>query len=96
MHMILNIAIDFVFSLIPILGGFLHMFYKANLYNYEALKDYLETPEYLERVQLKEQNKQSDKDMSQGEISWVQLGIDIKNLLYFNVTANKTSPKKQK
>lgn len=93
--MLLNIIIDFIFSLIPILGGFLHMFYKANIYNYEALKDYLETPEYLEKVQLREQ-KEDDNYVSPGEISWVQLGLDAKNLLPFNSTTNKTSPKKEK
>lgn len=92
--MLFNIAIDFVFSLIPVFGGFLHMFYKANIYNYEALKGYLETPEYLERVQLREQK--SNDDILPGDISWVQLGIDAKNLLPFNSTMNKTSPKKAK
>ncbi|KAI7903498.1 uncharacterized protein BX663DRAFT_400635, partial [Cokeromyces recurvatus] len=37
LQMIMNIAIDLIFSIIPLLGGFLHMFYKANTYNYEAL-----------------------------------------------------------
>ncbi|KAI8087655.1 uncharacterized protein B0P05DRAFT_531802 [Gilbertella persicaria] len=80
MHMILNIMIDFVFSLIPILGGFLHMFYKANIYNYEELRDYLDSPEYLERAQLRERKTAQD-DIAPGEITWTQLGKDIKGYL---------------
>jgi hypothetical protein len=78
MHMLFNIVVDFIFSLIPIAGGFLHMFYKANIYNYEELKEYLESPEYLERVQLRERTPLS-KEASPGEITWTQLGADVKN-----------------
>ncbi|KAI8386831.1 hypothetical protein BD560DRAFT_382925 [Blakeslea trispora] len=80
MHMILNIAIDFIFSLIPVLGGFLHMFYKANIYNYEELRKYVESPEYLERAQLRERKIATD-ETSPGEITWTQLGNDIKSYI---------------
>ncbi|KAI9484036.1 MAG: hypothetical protein EXX96DRAFT_616990 [Benjaminiella poitrasii] len=91
MQMIMNIAIDLIFSVIPLLGGFLHMFYKANTYNYEALQDYVNTPEYLERAQLRERNATSNKP-SPGEVTWAQLGMDIKNMVPF--TTKKTSNKK--
>ncbi|GAA5807881.1 hypothetical protein MFLAVUS_001261 [Mucor flavus] len=78
--MIFNIMVDFIFSLIPIAGGFLHMFYKANIYNYEELRDYVESPEYLERVQLRESTSKT-KDTSPGEITWTQLGADVKNMV---------------
>lgn len=77
--MLFNILVDFVFSLIPIAGGFLHMFYKSNIYNYNELRDYVESAEYLERVQLRESSHNS-RETTPGEISWVQLGADIKNI----------------
>lgn len=80
MHMLFNIAVDFIFSLIPIAGGFLHMFYKANIYNFEELKEYLESAEYLERVQLRERAPAS-QEASPGEITWAQLGADVKNVV---------------
>lgn len=80
MQMLLNIAVDFLFSLIPVVGGFLHMFYKANVYNYEALRDYVESPEYLEKQQLK-QRKQDKKEPLPGEITWTQLGADVKEVM---------------
>lgn len=80
--MIFNIVVDFIFSLIPIAGGFLHMFYKSNIYNYEELRDYVESPEYLERVQLKESTtSKKTKDTGPGEITWTQLGADVKNMV---------------
>lgn len=80
MQMLMNILVDFLFSLIPVLGGFLHMFYKANVYNYEALRDYVESPEYLEKQQLK-QRKTNDKEPFPGEITWTQLGADVKDVM---------------
>lgn len=67
-----NIVVDFIFSLIPIAGGFLHMFYKANIYNYQELRDYLDSPEYLDRVQ------DGAKDP---EITWRQLGSDMSKMV---------------
>lgn len=93
MHMLLNIAIDFIFSLIPVIGGFLHMFYKANIYNYEELKDYLDSPEYLKRAQLREQQT-ATSTAAPGEITWTQLGADVKNAVPFTAF-KKTSNKKQ-
>ncbi|CEP17119.1 hypothetical protein [Parasitella parasitica] len=92
MHMLLNIAIDFVFSLIPVIGGFLHMFYKANVYNYEELTNYLDSPEYLTRVQLREQQT-STSTAAPGEITWTQLGTDVKNLVPFQIAKKKSSKK---
>jgi hypothetical protein len=80
--MIFNIVVDFIFSLIPFVGGFLHMFYKANIYNYEELRDYVESPEYLERVQLRESNT-DQKETAPGEITWSQLSQDVKNTVPF-------------
>lgn len=56
MRMMYNITIDFIFILIPLLGGFLHMFYKANLYNHEKLCDWINnfTDRYTQRVKANE------------------------------------------
>ncbi|KAI9033878.1 hypothetical protein CLU79DRAFT_17532 [Phycomyces nitens] len=44
MRMLLNVFIDFIIGIIPFVGGFLDMFYKANLWNAEALEDWLVHP----------------------------------------------------
>ncbi|CAO3614084.1 unnamed protein product [Mucor hiemalis] len=93
MHMLFNIIVDFIFSLIPVAGGFLHMFYKANIYNYEELKEYLDSPEYLERVQLRERTPVT-KETAPGEITWTQLGADVKNVVPIPAL-KKTSGKKR-
>ncbi|KAG0784561.1 hypothetical protein G6F57_005731 [Rhizopus arrhizus] len=67
MHMLFNILVDFVFSLIPVIGGFLHMFYKANIYNYEELNEWV--------------NDENSQKEEQQEISWRQLGNDIYNVM---------------
>ncbi|KAI8988136.1 hypothetical protein BDF20DRAFT_853977 [Mycotypha africana] len=84
MYMLLNIAIDFLFSLIPFAGGFFHMFYKANAYNYQVLEDYVQSPEYLTRVnsgaaQSTSTSTNKATSTAPGEITWTQLGNDIKN-----------------
>ncbi|MBM6386949.1 MAG: DUF4112 domain-containing protein [Paenibacillus sp.] len=37
LRMLFNIVVAFLLGLIPLLGGFFHMFYKSNLYNYQEL-----------------------------------------------------------
>jgi hypothetical protein len=71
MRMMYNITVDFIFTLVPLLGGFLHMFYKANLYNYEELCDWLNnsTDKNTQRVKPDERKA--------GEITWTQLGKDV-------------------
>ncbi|KAI8645585.1 integral peroxisomal membrane peroxin-domain-containing protein [Parasitella parasitica] len=82
LRMMCNITIDFAFTCIPLLGGFLHMFYKANLYNYEELSEWLDnpTPEYAQRVKAGER-RPSAAGPQPGEISWTQLGIDVTQLV---------------
>lgn len=40
-RMILNISIDFFIGLLPIVGDVGYLFYKANLYNLQILKDHV-------------------------------------------------------
>ena len=44
LRMLANIAIAFLLSLIPMVGGLFHMFYRSNIYNYEELSKWLEGP----------------------------------------------------
>ncbi|KAI8880131.1 hypothetical protein K501DRAFT_192058 [Backusella circina FSU 941] len=67
-RMVLNIFIDWMLSFVPVIGGMLHLLYKANAYNYQMLNDWLEdavTPRGSTRG-----NTASD------EISWTQLCTD--------------------
>lgn len=75
MHMLFNILVDFIFSLIPVIGGFLHMFYKANIYNYEELNEWV--------------NDENSQKEEQQEISWRQLGNDIYNVMPIDQLVNK-------
>ncbi|CAO3636750.1 unnamed protein product [Mucor hiemalis] len=43
-RMIVNIAIAFLLSLIPVVGGLFHMFYRSNIYNFEELSKWLDEP----------------------------------------------------
>lgn len=74
------------------------MFYKANIYNYEELRDYVESPEYLERVQLRDRTTTADtkggSTAAPGEITWAQLTRDVKNTIPFTSSTTKGSSKK--
>jgi hypothetical protein len=43
-RMVLNIFVDLMLSFVPIIGGMLHLLFKANAYNYQMLSDWLESP----------------------------------------------------
>ena len=75
-------------SSIPVVGGFLDMFYKANLWNYEALVDYVN---HTEDVSVNEEPSSSSsssteqlnskyQDIASTEISWTQMFCDIRHI----------------
>ncbi|KAI9312753.1 integral peroxisomal membrane peroxin-domain-containing protein [Dichotomocladium elegans] len=90
LRMMVSLAIDFVIGLVPVVGAFLDMFYKANLYNYEALADYLEQTEAIQETRTpgpgaKEASSSSSAsagkpvhDLATTEISWSHLIHDIR------------------
>jgi hypothetical protein len=81
--MLFNIIIIFAASFIPLLGGLFTMFYKCNTYNYQDLRHWLDNPptEYTERVKQGER-RPSCAGSPPGEISWTQLGSDVKDKIY--------------
>ncbi|KAI7878829.1 hypothetical protein K492DRAFT_196498 [Lichtheimia hyalospora FSU 10163] len=82
-------SIDFIIGLVPVIGAFLDMFYKANLWNYEALEDYLVHESQVSHdasVPPSSSSSSSGKDiktnpryqdLASSEISWTQLGKDM-------------------
>lgn len=82
--------LDFIIGLIPVVGAFLDMFYKANLWNYEALEDFLmhESQVPHETVPPSSSSSSSSdtkvnpryQDLASTEISWTQLGKDMTQL----------------
>ncbi|KAI7866291.1 hypothetical protein BDF14DRAFT_1816267 [Spinellus fusiger] len=73
-RMILNICVDLLIGMIPLAGGFLDMFYKANLWNAEALEDWLNNPELTIDPDTK-------MPVVPPQISWQQLVLDIRDYL---------------
>lgn len=92
MRMMYNITVDFLFTFIPVLGGFLHMFYKANLYNYEEMCNWYDNPsgEYGQRVKAGERSS-SAAGPPPGEITWTQLGKDLAQLVIKSMNSTKKS-----
>ncbi|KAL0073250.1 hypothetical protein J3Q64DRAFT_1785348 [Phycomyces blakesleeanus] len=82
LRMLLNVFIDFMLGMIPVAGSFLDMFYKANLWNAEALEDWLNNPEpILDPVTGKTTTMST-------QITWSQLSNDATRLFnsYFSAT----------
>jgi hypothetical protein len=77
--MLLNILVDFLFSFIPIVGGFLHLLYKANVYNYEGLRDWLDDPKH---PATRATTEASSTKYHPGTITWTQLGKDTASYVY--------------
>ncbi|KAI9024318.1 hypothetical protein CLU79DRAFT_746566 [Phycomyces nitens] len=73
LRMLLNVFIDFMLGLIPVVGSFLDMFYKANLWNAEALEDWIANPEPI----IDPITGESTSLVTQ--ISWQQLATDTAN-----------------
>ncbi|KAJ8653910.1 hypothetical protein O0I10_010478 [Lichtheimia ornata] len=93
MRMTISLFIDFIIGLVPVVGAFLDMFYKANLWNYEALEDYLvhESQVPHDNVPPPPSSSSSSgskdtkmnpryQDLASSEITWTQLGKDITQL----------------
>ncbi|KAI9494071.1 hypothetical protein BDB00DRAFT_345026 [Zychaea mexicana] len=85
---------DAVIGTIPVVGAFLDMFYKANLWNYEALQDYLDHmdmaaasaaasstgPTTSAGSSASAATSKRYQDIATTEISWAQLLYDTRHL----------------
>lgn len=70
-------SLDLLLGMIPVAGPFCDMVYKANLWNYEALQD------YLERRPQQDPSSSSSSPSSHPstEISWTQMILDFRQLI---------------
>ncbi|KAI9255639.1 hypothetical protein BDA99DRAFT_562156 [Phascolomyces articulosus] len=89
LRMMTSLVIDAVLSSIPFVGGFLDLLYKANLWNYEALCDYLDhmdtaasgaTSSSSSSAPTEPNIDKHYQDIATTEISWTQLFYDIKHI----------------
>ncbi|KAI8393438.1 integral peroxisomal membrane peroxin-domain-containing protein [Radiomyces spectabilis] len=77
MRMLINVAIDLCIGIIPVLGGVLDMFYKANLWNYEALEDYLDNPPPTSDPSASSNGNTPPPE----EVSLMELVLDLLNMM---------------
>lgn len=105
MFCLLILFIDLALGSIPIIGGFIDIFYKANLWNYEALVDYLEHEKLQDTTTTTSTASTSTASSSTttletepyyrrsiGEKSWLQLAGDLR---HFSVSALSHLPSSQ-
>ncbi|KAL1930826.1 hypothetical protein VTP01DRAFT_10988 [Rhizomucor pusillus] len=105
LRMLINLVIDLALGSIPIIGGFIDIFYKANLWNYEALVDYLEHEKLQDTTTTTSTASTSTASSSTttletepyyrrsiGEKSWLQLAGDLR---HFSVSALSHLPSSQ-
>ncbi|KAI8985449.1 integral peroxisomal membrane peroxin-domain-containing protein [Pilobolus umbonatus] len=78
LRMLFHIAVDFLLNLIPVLGGFAHMFYKANIYNYEAFAEWVENP----TMNVMSDTRSGSSQDTPKEITWTQLLNDVTGVVY--------------
>ncbi|KAI8357288.1 integral peroxisomal membrane peroxin-domain-containing protein [Blakeslea trispora] len=87
-RMLYNVMVDFLFTLVPLIGGILHMFYKTNTYNYQELVQWLDHPNpptYADKVK-----EPSDAvSPTPTTITWHQLGRDVYQRLTFKKMEKK-------